>query len=101
MTPEYRAEKEASVSYLGGGGIWEINAVTFIAPVRDTRQIVAACILMDMARPPLSYGLSCKPGRASSSLTHCQHVSRTFCYIVERSFSRLLSTQVVPKSSSA
>ncbi|KAK5121098.1 hypothetical protein LTR85_005582 [Meristemomyces frigidus] len=32
MTPEYRAEKEASVSFLGGGGIWEINAVTFLAP---------------------------------------------------------------------
>jgi len=33
MTPEYRAEKEASVSFLGGGGIWEINYVTVIAPV--------------------------------------------------------------------
>ncbi|KAK5134690.1 hypothetical protein LTR08_006205 [Meristemomyces frigidus] len=32
MTPEYKAEKEAAVSHLGGGGIWEINAVTFIAP---------------------------------------------------------------------
>jgi len=33
MTPEYKAEKEASVSLLGGGGIWEINHVTLIAPV--------------------------------------------------------------------
>lgn len=33
MTPEYKAEKEASVSFLGGGGIWEINYVTVIAPV--------------------------------------------------------------------
>ncbi|KAK3669182.1 Glucosaminyl phosphatidylinositol (GlcN-PI) nositol acylation protein [Recurvomyces mirabilis] len=33
MTPEYKAEKEASVSFLGGGGIWEINFVTVIAPV--------------------------------------------------------------------
>ncbi|WPH05067.1 hypothetical protein R9X50_00796600 [Acrodontium crateriforme] len=32
MTPEYRAEKEASIVNLGGGGIWEINAVTAIAP---------------------------------------------------------------------
>jgi hypothetical protein len=33
MTPEYKAEKEASVSFLGGGGIWEINYVTLVAPV--------------------------------------------------------------------
>ncbi|KAK3071008.1 Glucosaminyl phosphatidylinositol (GlcN-PI) nositol acylation protein [Teratosphaeriaceae sp. CCFEE 6253] len=33
MTPEYRAEKEASINFLGGGGIWEINYVTAIAPV--------------------------------------------------------------------
>ncbi|KAK5109333.1 hypothetical protein LTR62_007102 [Meristemomyces frigidus] len=33
MTPEYKAEKEASVSFLQGGGIWEINFVTVIAPV--------------------------------------------------------------------
>ncbi|KAK3649368.1 Glucosaminyl phosphatidylinositol (GlcN-PI) nositol acylation protein [Elasticomyces elasticus] len=33
MNAEYRAEKEASVSFLGGGGIWEINYVTVIAPV--------------------------------------------------------------------
>lgn len=32
MTPEYKAAKEASVSFLGGGGIWEINGVTSIAP---------------------------------------------------------------------
>jgi phosphatidylinositol glycan class W len=32
MTPEYKAAKEASVSHLGGGGIWEINSVTFVAP---------------------------------------------------------------------
>ncbi|KAK4543891.1 hypothetical protein LTR36_004665 [Oleoguttula mirabilis] len=57
MTPEYKAEKEASVSFLGGGGIWEINAVTFIAPaaaflwaVLQTRQsffkpyTLAACL---------------------------------------------------------
>lgn len=36
ITPEYRAEKEAHVSYLHGGGIWEINFVTIIAPVRLT-----------------------------------------------------------------
>ena len=34
MTPEYKAEKVASVSHLGGGGIWEINLVTLMAPVR-------------------------------------------------------------------
>lgn len=34
MTPEYKAEKEASVSFLGGGGIWEINHVALVAPVR-------------------------------------------------------------------
>ncbi|EMC98643.1 hypothetical protein BAUCODRAFT_145697 [Baudoinia panamericana UAMH 10762] len=33
MTPEYKAEKEASVSFLGGGGIWEINGITLAAPV--------------------------------------------------------------------
>ncbi|KAF2766151.1 GPI-anchored wall transfer protein 1 [Teratosphaeria nubilosa] len=32
MTPEYKAEKEASVAYLSGGGVWEINFVTLIAP---------------------------------------------------------------------
>ena len=33
MTPEYKAEKEAFVSHLSGGSIWEVNAVTFAAPV--------------------------------------------------------------------
>lgn len=33
MTPEYKAEKEAFVSHLRGGGMWEINAVTLAAPV--------------------------------------------------------------------
>ncbi|KAI7161081.1 GPI-anchored wall transfer protein 1 [Hortaea werneckii] len=32
MDPEYKAAKEAHVSLLSGGGIWEINAVTCIAP---------------------------------------------------------------------
>ncbi|GAB7366831.1 hypothetical protein MBLNU230_g1002t1 [Neophaeotheca triangularis] len=32
MTNEYKAEKEASVSWLQGGGIWEINFVTAVAP---------------------------------------------------------------------
>ncbi|KAK4503447.1 hypothetical protein PRZ48_004362 [Zasmidium cellare] len=32
MTPEYKAEKIASVSHLGGGGIWEINHVALVAP---------------------------------------------------------------------
>ncbi|KAH9826312.1 gpi-anchored wall transfer protein 1 [Teratosphaeria destructans] len=32
MTPDYKAEKEASVAYLSGGGVWEINFVTLIAP---------------------------------------------------------------------
>lgn len=36
MTPEYKAEKAASVSHLGGGGIWEINFVSSVAPVRCT-----------------------------------------------------------------
>jgi hypothetical protein len=36
MTPEYKAEKIASVSHLDGGGIWEINHVTLVAPVRPT-----------------------------------------------------------------
>jgi hypothetical protein len=34
MTPEYKAQKEAAVSFLGGGGIWEINHVALVAPVR-------------------------------------------------------------------
>lgn len=36
MTPEYKAQKEAAVSFLGGGGIWEINHVALVAPVRTT-----------------------------------------------------------------
>ncbi|KAK3705109.1 Glucosaminyl phosphatidylinositol (GlcN-PI) nositol acylation protein [Vermiconidia calcicola] len=36
MTPEYKAEKEASVSHLGGGGLWEINHVTLVAPKRQS-----------------------------------------------------------------
>lgn len=36
MTPEYKAQKIASVSHLDGGGIWEINFVTLAAPVRIT-----------------------------------------------------------------
>nr|POE59287.1 gpi-anchored wall transfer protein 1 [Quercus suber] len=36
MTPEYKAEKEASISLLGGGGIWEINHVTLVAPTRQS-----------------------------------------------------------------
>jgi len=44
MTPEYKAEKEASVSFLGGGGIWEINHVTLVAPVRSAAlQLAATC----------------------------------------------------------
>ena len=37
MDPEYKAAKEAHVSLLSGGGIWEINAVTCIAPVSDPK----------------------------------------------------------------
>jgi len=33
MTPEYKAEKQASVTDLQGGGIWEINILTSLAPV--------------------------------------------------------------------
>ncbi|OQO11940.1 hypothetical protein B0A48_03667 [Cryoendolithus antarcticus] len=33
MTPEYKAEKLASVSDLQGGGIWEINLLTLAAPI--------------------------------------------------------------------
>jgi len=33
MTPEYKAEKLASVTDLQGGGLWEINILTFLAPV--------------------------------------------------------------------
>jgi len=33
MTPEYKAEKQASVTDLQGGGIWEINILTVLAPV--------------------------------------------------------------------
>ncbi|KAF2719840.1 GPI-anchored wall transfer protein 1 [Polychaeton citri CBS 116435] len=32
MDPEYKVTKEASVSYLNGGGKWEINHVTAVAP---------------------------------------------------------------------
>jgi hypothetical protein len=48
MTPEYKAEKEASVSLLGGGGIWEINLVTSVAPVRYMH------VLSCMRRPRLT-----------------------------------------------
>lgn len=33
MTPDYKAEKRSSVTDLQGGGIWEINILTFLAPV--------------------------------------------------------------------
>ncbi|KAM0706737.1 hypothetical protein Q7P35_006067 [Cladosporium inversicolor] len=33
MTPEYKAEKRSSVTDLQGGGIWEINILTFLAPI--------------------------------------------------------------------
>lgn len=35
MTPDsaYKAEKKASVTDLQGGGIWEINILTLMAPV--------------------------------------------------------------------
>ena len=35
MTPDsdYKAVKKASVTDLQGGGIWEINILTFMAPV--------------------------------------------------------------------
>ena len=33
MDPNYKARKEAFVSDLAGGSIWEINAVTLVAPV--------------------------------------------------------------------
>lgn len=33
MDPSYKARKEAFVSNLSGGSIWEINAVTLVAPV--------------------------------------------------------------------
>jgi hypothetical protein len=33
MTPDYKAEKKSSVTDLQGGGIWEINILTFLAPV--------------------------------------------------------------------
>lgn len=45
MTPEYKAEKEASVSFLGGGGIWEINFVTVIAPVCSLCSCYFGCLL--------------------------------------------------------
>jgi hypothetical protein len=34
MTPEYKAAKVDSVSMIQGGGIWEINILTFLAPVQ-------------------------------------------------------------------
>lgn len=33
MDPSYKARKEAFVSNLAGGSVWEINAVTLVAPV--------------------------------------------------------------------
>lgn len=33
MTPDYKEEKKSSVTDLQGGGIWEINILTFLAPV--------------------------------------------------------------------
>jgi hypothetical protein len=33
MSPDYKAEKKSSVTDLQGGGIWEINLLTFLAPV--------------------------------------------------------------------
>lgn len=36
MDPEYKQAKIDSVSHLDGGGFWEINHVTLVAPVRPT-----------------------------------------------------------------
>jgi hypothetical protein len=33
MDPSYKARKEAFVSNLSGSDIWDINAVSFVAPV--------------------------------------------------------------------
>lgn len=38
MNADYKAEKEASVSLLSGGPIWEINHVTLVAPVRTAKR---------------------------------------------------------------
>jgi hypothetical protein len=39
MTPDYKAEKKSSVTDLQGGGIWEINILTFLAPVCSPTRI--------------------------------------------------------------
>lgn len=41
MDPSYKARKEAFVSNLTGSSIWEINAVTLVAPVRTSTKPLA------------------------------------------------------------
>lgn len=74
MDPEYKAAKEASVSLLGGGGMWEINFVTSVAPVRSTAfNIQHPRMQTDFPlRLQSSYGPSSKPARASSPPTPCR-----------------------------
>lgn len=67
MTPEYKAEKEASVSYLSGGGIWEINYVTLAAPVRSTCSEVTTRIRTNLRRPLRFYGRYFRLDKASSN----------------------------------
>jgi hypothetical protein len=83
MTPEYKAEKEESVSYLGGGGMWEINFVTLIAPVSDTKPAEAAMLHIDwFDRSPHYCGPFYRPDRAFSSHIQSRRSSRTFYYTV-------------------
>lgn len=102
MTPEYKAEKEASVSFLGGGGIWEINHVTLVAPVRTRCFPRSQNITANIAcRPPLSSGQYSRNDKVSSSHTRSRRPSRIFCSIAAAFCSRSPSMLAHPKSSMA
>ena len=69
MTPEYKAEKEAFVSHLRGGGMWEINAVTLAAPVCAALHPLPHAKADERRRPPHFFGPSFKDAKASSRPT--------------------------------
>lgn len=87
MTPEYKAQKEASVSFLGGGGIWEINHVALVAPVRQSVAHVRKHTDRKRRRPPFC-GQCCRLDKTTSNSIPSPQHSPTFSYSAAPSFSQ-------------
>ena len=99
MTPEYKAEKEAFVSFLSGGGIWEINAVTLAAPVGPITLLHVISADMFLSRPLHFYGLFYKGDKASSRRTAYPLWLPTSSFTAARFCSQLPSTLERPRFS--